>query len=61
MVTDGEVEIIVTTRWRALALDDVQAFAGADPQAAVVQQAARALLRSVDARVIHHVERHRDK
>jgi heme-degrading monooxygenase HmoA len=55
---DGEVEITVTTRWRRL--DDIHAFAGADPEAAVVQPAARALLRSFDTRVSHRVERFRD-
>lgn len=54
---DGEVEITVTTRWRSL--EDIQRFAGADPEEAVVQPAARALLRSCDARVTHHVERYR--
>ena len=56
---DGDVEIIVTTRWRRL--EDIHAFAGADPEAAVVQPAARALLRSFDPRVTHHVERYRDR
>jgi uncharacterized protein YciI/heme-degrading monooxygenase HmoA len=56
---DGEVEIIVTTRWRGL--EDVQRFAGAELDAAVVHPAARALLRSFDARVTHHVVRYRDQ
>jgi uncharacterized protein YciI/heme-degrading monooxygenase HmoA len=56
--TDGEVEITVTTRWRSL--EDIARFAGADPDAAVVQPAARALLRTFDARVTHQVARYRD-
>ena len=57
---DGDdVEIVVTTRWRSL--DDVRAFAGADLEAAVVQPAARVLLRSFDERVVHHVVRYRDR
>jgi uncharacterized protein len=56
---DDLVEIVVTTRWRSL--DAIRAFAGADPEAAVVQPAARALLRSFDERVTHHVERYADQ
>jgi uncharacterized protein len=55
-VADDEVELVVTTRWRSL--DHIRRFAGDDLEAAVVQPAARALLRSFDARVVHRAERH---
>jgi uncharacterized protein len=56
-VADDEVELVVTTRWRSL--DHIRGFADDDLEAAVVQPAARALLRSFDARVVHHAERYR--
>jgi len=48
---DGETELIVITRWHSL--DAVRAFAGADVEAAVVEDAA-ALLSRYDERVRHY-------
>ena len=49
---DGETELIVVTRWRSL--DAVRAFAGADPDAAVVEPEAAAVLTRYDTRVRHY-------
>lgn len=50
--TDGEAELIVITRWRSL--DAVRAFAGADVEAAVVEDEAAAVLTRYDERVRHY-------
>src|SRR5262249_13109434 len=50
--TDGEAELIVITRWRSL--DAVRAFAGADVEAAVVEDEAAAVLIRYDERVRHY-------
>ncbi len=49
---DGETELIVVTRWRSL--DAVHAFAGDDPDVAVVEDEAAALLSRYDTRVRHY-------
>jgi heme-degrading monooxygenase HmoA len=49
---DGETELIVVTRWRSL--DAVRAFAGDDPDAAVVEPEAAAVLTRYDTRVRHY-------
>lgn len=49
---NGETELIVVTRWRSL--DAVRAFAGTDPDVAVVEDAAAALLSRYDRRVRHY-------
>lgn len=49
---DGETELIVVTRWRSL--DAVRAFAGDDPDAAVVEDEAASLLTRYDTRVRHY-------
>ncbi len=48
---DAEVEILVITFWRSM--EAISAFAGADPEAAVVHTAAAALLTDYDRRVRH--------
>ncbi|MFI5898514.1 antibiotic biosynthesis monooxygenase family protein [Actinoplanes sp. NPDC051513] len=48
----GEVEFISITYFASL--DDVRAFAGDDPEAAVVEEAARKVLIRWDERVTHH-------
>jgi hypothetical protein len=48
----SSVEILVTTYWNSLA--DVDAFAGADREAAVVAAEAAALLTDFDKRVRHY-------
>lgn len=50
--TDGETELIVVTRWRSK--EAIRAFAGEDLEAAVVEDAAAALLSRFDARVRHY-------
>jgi heme-degrading monooxygenase HmoA len=50
--SDNAVEILVITCWRSFAAID--AFAGADREAAVVADAAAALLTSFDRRVRHY-------
>jgi heme-degrading monooxygenase HmoA len=47
----SEIEILVTTIWQSL--DAITAFAGSDPEAAVVHPAAAALLTTYDRRVRH--------
>jgi heme-degrading monooxygenase HmoA len=49
---NGETELIVVTRWRSK--DAVRAFAGDDVDAAVVEDAAAALLSRFDVRVRHY-------
>jgi heme-degrading monooxygenase HmoA len=49
---DEETELIVVTRWRSK--DSVRAFAGEDAEAAVVEDAAAALLSRFDRRVRHY-------
>jgi heme-degrading monooxygenase HmoA len=49
---DVGVEFLVLTLWRSI--DAVQAFAGDDPEAAVVPDAARELLVDFDERVLHY-------
>ncbi len=49
---NGETELIVITRWRSL--EAVRAFAGADIEAAVVEDEAAALLSRYDERVRHY-------
>jgi heme-degrading monooxygenase HmoA len=49
---NGETELIVVTRWRSI--DAVRAFAGEDIDAAVVEDAAAALLSRFDTRVRHY-------
>lgn len=48
----GEAELIVVTRWRSM--DAVRAFAGEDVDAAVVEEAAAAVLSRFDTRVRHY-------
>jgi heme-degrading monooxygenase HmoA len=49
---EGETELIVVTLWRSL--DAVRAFAGDDPDAAVVEDEAAAVLSRYDTRVRHY-------
>jgi len=49
---NGETELIVVTRWRSK--EAVRAFAGDDADAAVVEDAAAALLSRFDTRVRHY-------
>jgi heme-degrading monooxygenase HmoA len=49
---NGMVEIIVQTRWDSMAA--VRKFAGEDPEHAVVDPAARAVLIEFDSRVRHY-------
>ncbi len=49
---NGESELIVVTRWRSLAA--VRAFAGADIEAAVLEDEAAAVLSRYDTRVKHY-------
>jgi heme-degrading monooxygenase HmoA len=49
---DGETELIVITRWRSI--EAVRVFAGADVEAAVVEDEAAALLSRYDERVRHY-------
>jgi mannose-6-phosphate isomerase-like protein (cupin superfamily) len=48
---DGEVEIVVVTRWESM--DAIRAFAGEDVERAVVAPKARAVLSGFDDRVRH--------
>jgi heme-degrading monooxygenase HmoA len=50
--TGGEIEIMVVTRWRSF--EAIRAFAGSDPEQAVVADEALPLLREWDRRVSHH-------
>lgn len=49
---DGETELMVITRWRSP--EAVRAFAGADVEAAVVEDEAASLLSRYDERVRHY-------
>jgi heme-degrading monooxygenase HmoA len=48
---NGFVEILVETRWDSM--DSVRKFAGSDPDHAVVEPEARAVLMEFDSRVRH--------
>jgi heme-degrading monooxygenase HmoA len=48
----GEAEVLVMTRWASMSA--VEAFAGPDPEKAVVEPEARAALASFDEVVTHH-------
>ncbi|MBW0004036.1 MAG: antibiotic biosynthesis monooxygenase [Hyphomicrobiales bacterium] len=48
----GQAEMLVTTRWDSMA--SIEAFAGRDPESAVVEPEARAVLESFDDFVTHH-------
>jgi heme-degrading monooxygenase HmoA len=50
--TSGSVEVLVTTFWRSM--QDIEAFAGPDREAAVVVPEAAALLTSFDKRAVHY-------
>lgn len=50
---DGVVEFTVCTRWASM--DAVRRFAGAEPDRAVVEPGAVAVLRAYDDHVTHHV------
>ena len=49
---NGDVEFIVLTKWESMAA--VHAFAGENPNRAVVPDAARAVLKSYDTEVSHY-------
>jgi heme-degrading monooxygenase HmoA len=49
---DGRVEFLVITMWESM--DAVRAFAGNNPEAAVVEPAARAVLTEYDTTVNHY-------
>ena len=51
-VQEGRVEILVTTFWESM--DAVRAFAGTDPEKAVVEPEARAVLAEFDDFVRHY-------
>ncbi|MGB7599998.1 MAG: YciI-like protein [Candidatus Sulfotelmatobacter sp.] len=48
---DGEIELVVLTLWESM--EAVREFAGAEPEKAVVEPEARALLTSFDQLVVH--------
>jgi heme-degrading monooxygenase HmoA len=48
---DGRIEIVVVTRWASIAA--IRAFAGDEPDVAVVEPAARAVLSDFDEHVRH--------
>jgi mannose-6-phosphate isomerase-like protein (cupin superfamily) len=50
---DGRTELVVVTSWESM--DAIKGFAGDDPEAAVVEPEARAVLADYDSRV-HHIE-----
>ena len=50
--TGNTVEFTVLTRWESM--DAIRRFAGADPERAVVDPDAAAVLRTFDHRVTHH-------
>ena len=54
----GEVEIVVQTRWASM--DAVRAFAGGDPDHAVVEPGAAAALLRFDDRVRHFEVAHEE-
>ncbi len=49
---DGQVEFVAVTLWDSL--DTVKQFTGADPTVAIVEPAARAVLRDFDADARHY-------
>jgi heme-degrading monooxygenase HmoA len=49
----GRTEIVVVTRWASM--DAIRAFAGEDPDVAVVEPEARAVLSDFETRVRHTV------
>jgi len=49
---EGGIELVVTTGWKSL--ESVRAFAGEDPDRAVVHPDARAALLGCDERVLHY-------
>ena len=49
---EGEVEVLVMTRWESMA--SIEAFAGRDPERAVVEPEARAVLARFEDFVTHH-------
>jgi heme-degrading monooxygenase HmoA len=49
---EGEVEFLVLTLWASM--EAVKGFAGDDPERAVVEPAARAVLSDFDATVAHY-------
>jgi heme-degrading monooxygenase HmoA len=49
---DGRVEVLVLTRWRSMG--DVKGFAGSDPERAVVEPEAKAVLVKFDDFVTHY-------
>lgn len=49
---EGEIEFRVVTYWESM--DAIRAFAGSDPERAVVADEARAVLTRFDAHVSHH-------
>jgi heme-degrading monooxygenase HmoA len=51
-VASDEVEIVVTTRWQSLAA--IRAFAGADPESAVVAEEVQPFFTQWDRRVRHY-------
>jgi mannose-6-phosphate isomerase-like protein (cupin superfamily) len=50
---DGRTELVVVTSWESM--DAIKGFAGDDPEAALVEPEARAVLADYDSRV-HHIE-----
>jgi heme-degrading monooxygenase HmoA len=58
---EGEVELVVLTLWDSM--ETVRKFAGAEPDKAVIDPEAQAILTSFDESVIHYevVETRRDK
>jgi heme-degrading monooxygenase HmoA len=50
--TDDLIEFVVLTRWQSL--DAIRAFAGSDPERAVVEPGAVAALKNFDATVRHY-------
>ncbi|MBV9113330.1 MAG: antibiotic biosynthesis monooxygenase [Hyphomicrobiales bacterium] len=51
-VEKGEAEVLVMTKWDSMAA--IEAFAGPDPEKALVEPEARAVLASFDEVVTHH-------
>ena len=51
-IENGEAEVLVMTKWDSMAA--IEAFAGPDPERAVVEPEARAVLASFDEVVTHH-------
>jgi heme-degrading monooxygenase HmoA len=49
---EGEIEVLVMTRWASM--EAIRGFAGEEPETAVVEPEARAVLASFDDKVTHH-------